>query len=232
MAAHAKHSLSGSKRRYTCPGSVAMEAPFPDTSNKASSAGTAMHEVAAWCLEKGMRAETRIGETIKVSESDEPPEYVDFDDDMAELTQGYVDTMRALGNGNLMLIEQRVDVSSFTGIADQFGTADCIILDRPAGELMIVDLKTGWRPVSPIDNTQLQLYALGALKLLFDGDLLTQRQAAGPAAQTQAEGSASAVPAHADDDGQRDPGVVGAVDDTARVAAQNQVPVEAEDDLW
>jgi hypothetical protein len=229
MAAHAKHSLSGSKRRYACPGSPTMEAPFPDSSTKSAANGTAMHLVAAWCLTEHRRADLRIAEMINVTDEDEPPEYVEFSDDMAELTQGYVDTVRALGIENLMLIEQRVDVSEITGVADQFGTADCIIFDRRAGELMVIDLKTGYRPVSPVDNTQLQLYALGALKLLLDGNLLAQRQAAGQAAQANAPGVAPAVPAHADADGQPDPGVVGGGELAPGEAGQTQ---EVEDELW
>ena len=230
MAAHAKHSLSGSKRRYACPGSVTLEAPFPDTGNKSSNDGTAMHDVAAWCLTEHRRADQRIGDLIRVGGTDALPEYVEFTDDMAELTQGYVDTVRVLGIDNLMLIEQRVDVSDFTGVADQFGTADCIILDKRAGELMVIDLKTGYRPVSPVDNTQLMLYALGALDLLFkNGNLLDQRQANRPPAEAQAAGDAPAVPAHADDDGQRDPGLVGAAHDALGGTAQAQ---EEENDLW
>jgi hypothetical protein len=228
MAQHAKHSLSGSKRRYACPGSVAMELPFPDTSSKASSSGEAMHLVAAWCLTEHRRADSRIGEQIDIGDH----EYVEFDDDMAELTQGYVDTVRVLGIDNLMLIEQRVDVSVFTEIGDQFGTADCIILDRRAGELMVIDLKTGYRPVSPVDNTQLMLYGLGALKLLVDGDLLTQRQAARPTTEAQAAQVATAVRPDADHDGQPDAGVV--ADDAVPAAgtAQAAPEMEAADDLW
>lgn len=231
MAQHAKHSLSGSKRRYACPGSVAMELPFPDTSSKSSAAGTCMHLVAAWCLTEHRRADLRIGELINISNDPLLPEYVEFDDDMAELTQGYVDTVRRLGIDNLMLIEQRVDVSIFTAIADQFGTADCIILDRRAGELMVIDLKTGYWPVSPVDNTQLQLYALGVLKLLVDGNLLTQREATRPTTEAQA-GVAATVRPDADHDGQPDLGVVGQDAVQAGLVTQATTGVEVEDELW
>lgn len=224
MAAHASHSLSGSKRRYACPGSVAMEAPFPDKGNKSSNEGIAMHDVAAWCLTEHRRADLRIGEMVRVGES----EYVEFTDDMAELTQGYVDTVRVLGIDNTMLIEQRVDVSPITGIPDQFGTADCIIHDKRAGELMVIDLKTGYRPVSPVGNTQLMLYALGALNLLFkNGNLLAQGQAAGPAAEAAAQGLETSVRPDADHDGQPDAGIVGGAE--VSTAAQTQ---EEEDALW
>ena len=208
--AHHSHSLSGSKRRYTCPGSVSMEAPFPDTGSRASNDGTAMHEVAAWCLTQGRRAEERIGQTVMVAEG----EYVDFDDDMAELVQGYVDTIRAMGEGHQVLIEQRVDVSPITSIVDQFGTADCIIV--AGDELMVIDLKTGYRPVSPVDNTQLQLYALGALNLLYG--------------KNQTQGVAPAVRPNADDDGQPDAGVVDG--DALQATAGAEAQEGDLDELW
>lgn len=232
MAQHAKFSLSGSKRRYACPGSTVLEQPFPDTSNKYSADGTAMHEVARWCLTEHRRADLRIGQDIKVSEDGEPPEYVEFTDDMADLVQGYVDTVRMLGVDNLKFVEQRVDVSSITGIADQFGTLDFGYLDLRQGELGVIDLKTGYRPVSPVGNTQIMLYALGLLKHLVDGNLLAQREAAGAQAQPEAAGVAPAVQPNADDDGSRELGVVAG--DAVQTAqdAQDQVHLEAEDDLW
>ena len=57
----------------------------------------------------------------------------------------------------------RASVTSF--FMDTLG----IVIDREAGELTIVDLKTGFRGVDPENNTQLMTYALGALaKLIGD----------------------------------------------------------------
>ena len=203
MAAHAKRSLSASKRRYACPGSVVLEADFPDTPSKYASAGTAMHALAQWCLANGRRAEERIAQIVEGEEITE---------DMAELTQGYVDHIRAWAAGKPAWIEQRVDVSSFTGQPDQFGTADAVLLWDD--ELVVVDLKTGYRAVSPTGNTQLMLYALGALKLILDG-------------QVQPTPLPGVVPPE-----QRDPGasVPGAV--VSAGVPEPQTQVEAEGDLW
>jgi RecB family exonuclease len=57
-----------------------------------------------------------------------------------------------------------VDFSSIVGQLEQFGTADAIVVGD--GELTIVDLKTGFRPVDATNNTQLMTYALGALAKL------------------------------------------------------------------
>ncbi len=152
-----------------CPGSVTLEAPFPDTSSAYSDDGTAMHAVAAWCLIEHRRAHLRIGQHIPVHHESEQPRYVEFTDDMAGLTQDYVDTVRVLGIGNLLQVEQRVDFSAFVGVADQFGTADAIIWNDRDGELMLVDLKTGYKFVDAEENSQLLCYALGALKQIVEG---------------------------------------------------------------
>jgi hypothetical protein len=131
-----------------------MEEGFPDTPSKYAAEGTAMHELARWCLENGRRAEERISTEI---------EGIEITDDMAELVQGYVDVVRGLtATARWTAVERKVDVSEITGQPEQFGTADFLALFDH--ELMVLDLKTGYRPVSPVDNTQLMLYALGALQ--------------------------------------------------------------------
>lgn len=168
MSQHARLSPSGSKKWMSCPGSLVLEAGIPNEANTYSDDGTAMHEVAAWCLTEHRRALKRVGEYITVSTPDEPVRKVLFDEDMAELVQGYVDQVRMLGIGNTLLVEQRVDFSGFVDAEGQFGTADAIIVNERDGELMVVDLKTGHRPVEVEGNTQLMIYALGALRLLAD----------------------------------------------------------------
>lgn len=170
MAAHAKLSPSGSKRWFACPGSLVLEAPIPNKSNSYSDDGTAMHDIAARCLTEHWPATKYIGTDVPVHRGGEPERFVTFDDSMAELVQGYVDCVRVFGIGNTQMIEQRVDFSSFVEIPDQFGTADAIIVDDRAGEMILVDLKTGHTPVLVEENSQLMLYALGALQMLAGDD--------------------------------------------------------------
>lgn len=178
--AHARLSPSGSKRWMACPGSVTLEAPFPDTSSAYSDSGTAMHAVAAWCLTEHRRAHLRISQQIPVHHDGEEPRFVEFTDEMATTTQEYVDTVCMLGIGNTLQIEQRVDFSPFIGVADQFGTADAIVWNDREGELMLIDLKTGYKFVDVEENGQLLCYALGALKQIVEG--------AGTATKAHAEG--------------------------------------------
>ena len=173
MTAHAKLSPSGSKRWFACPGSLVLEAPIPNKSNTYSDDGTAMHHVAALCLTEHWRASKYVGQDIPVNAKHEEPRFVEFTDDMADLVQGYVDTVRKIGIGNRMLVETRVDFSEFVQIEGQFGTADCIIWHEQDGELGVYDLKTGHTPVTVERNTQAMFYALGALRYLMDEDVAT-----------------------------------------------------------
>jgi hypothetical protein len=164
--AHARLSPSSSKGWLKCAGRITLEAAFPNTSNTASDEGTAMHTVAKMCLTEHWPASKAIGTKVPVHALGELTRVVVFTEEMAELTQGYVDTVRALGVGNLMLIEHRVDFSGYVDVPGQFGTADCIILtplDGGGFEMFVIDLKTGWVLVDPENNSQGMLYALGAL---------------------------------------------------------------------
>ena len=169
---HARLSPSGSKKWFACPGSITLEAPIPNKSSTYADDGTAMHEIAARCLTQHYRAVKWIGEQIPVHAAGEEPRFVEFDDEMADLTQGYVDTVRAMAIGYTLLVEQRVDFSEFVGVPGQFGTLDCRHpLRTTRARLFAVDLKTGRTPVHVERNSQLLLYLLGLLRKLLDDDL-------------------------------------------------------------
>lgn len=178
--AHARLSPSGSKRWLTCPGSLVLESAYPNQSSEYTDDGVAMHYIASLCLTEHHQASRHIGNQVPVHAPGELTRTVLFTPEMAELTQGYVDTVRFLGIGNVMLIEHRVDFTPYLfGTPEdpeaeavterQFGTADAIILhelDETPGlfELIVIDLKTGWVKVDPENNTQAMFYALGAIR--------------------------------------------------------------------
>lgn len=167
--AHARLSPSGSHKWFLCPGSLTLEEPIPNVATSYSDDGTGMHDVAAQCLTSGRRAASFIGDYIIVSLPHEKPvRKVRFDEDMADLVQGYVDSCLFMARGKRMWVEQRVNFSEFCGVEGQFGTADLIVLDEAQGELVVCDLKTGYTPVDVRKNSQLECYALGALAKLRD----------------------------------------------------------------
>jgi hypothetical protein len=168
--AHARLSPSGSKKWFSCAGSLTLEAPIPNLPSTYSDSGTAAHDVAAQCLNTGREADSFIGDYIVVSLPQEEVRKVRFTADMAELVQGYVDSCNWMARNRRSWVEQRVNFSEFCGVEGQFGTADLIVLDEQQGELIVCDLKTGYTPVDVRKNSQLQCYALGALAKLRDED--------------------------------------------------------------
>ena len=151
MTTHAKLSASGSARWINCPGSVAAEENFPNTTSIFAEEGTAAHELAEIVLSEG--GSTFNWEGRFLPENNTNP----VTQEMCNYIQDYVDYVRLI-KGEL-LVEQRVDFSSW--VHEGFGTCDAIVID--GSHLHIVDLKYGKGvPVYAEDNTQAILYALGA----------------------------------------------------------------------
>jgi hypothetical protein len=157
-----------------CPGSVAMEADEPDSSNDYSDEGTAAHHLGAVCLLGDRDAAEFIGRRIAVCEGkaywnpDQPGEasnIFDVDDTMAGHVQAYVDKVREYYLPGVMAsVERRMPIDHITGEEGACGTADVVIVSSPRRELTIIDLKYGMREVDVVRNKQLMIYALAALR--------------------------------------------------------------------
>lgn len=157
MSDHAKLSPSGAHRWARCSGSLALEAAYPDTSSKFADEGTAAHELASIALTEGKDVAAYRGRRFTVGHST-----YEANQEMVEAIQVYVDAVNAAAQGHQLLVEQRVEFSSFVGVPDQFGTSDAVILTND--EIQVHDLKYGKGVVvSAENNEQLRLYALGAL---------------------------------------------------------------------
>lgn len=149
---HAKLSASGSSRWIRCPASINACASYPESTNPAAEYGTAAHELSEICLENYKS----------------PNDYLDtkmtngvlVDEEMVGGVIEYINYVQAIeGVYDSILIEQRLDFSHI--VPEGFGTADLVMFNEE--ELHIVDLKFGKGIVHAENNSQLSLYALGAL---------------------------------------------------------------------
>lgn len=172
---HARFGPSGAHRWMRCPASIAAEAGSPDTTSPHAAEGTAAHFVASECLTADLTAAYYLGRVIAVGARGArwaaPQGVLDagdyifvVDDDMALHVQTYLDAVHDYAAGQQLLVEQRVHFGDHIGVADQFGTADAVVLTPAGRELQVHDLKYGRGiTVDAEENAQLMLYALGAL---------------------------------------------------------------------
>ena len=150
---HAILSASSSSRWLACPPSARINAELPETTSTYAEEGTKAHALAEKTL-KGYLA----GGPVEVQSDDE---------EMKEAVQRYVDVCiekinaaKAASPDAVVHVEFRLDFSTY--VPDGFGTGDMVIVSDKS--LEICDLKYGKGvPVSAEGNTQMRLYALGAV---------------------------------------------------------------------
>lgn len=141
---HAKLGASSSDRWLACTAAPTLEEGYTDSGSTFAAEGTLAHELAERTLVSGRNARDMSG---------------DFKLDMCDYVQTYVDYVRGVAGD--LLIEQRLDMTDW--VPEGFGTADAIVIGA-TGSIHVIDLKYGVGvPVSAYDNSQLKLYALGAL---------------------------------------------------------------------
>lgn len=162
---HALLNASGSKRWLACPPSVVLESKFPYTTSEAATEGTLAHSVAEKILKRYL--------------ADKPVSHGKVDADMFDYVSQYTDlciekmnAAKAKDKSTTALIEARLGFSRW--VPGGFGTGDCVIISDSCIE--IVDLKYGKGvPVKAQNNSQMQLYALGAIDtfgMIYDFDLV------------------------------------------------------------
>jgi hypothetical protein len=172
---HARLSPSGAERWVTCPGSVVLEAPFPDSSSEHADWGTAAHAVAEMCLRSArLDAGAYKGRRIDVSAH----KTVECNDEMVETINTYlasinsrIGALQAAGAKSVeMHVEVAVPIDHITGEPGATGTADCVLI-ADFGDYLhldVNDLKGGRGvAVAAIGNKQLAMYADGA-RQMFD----------------------------------------------------------------
>lgn len=173
---HAVHNPSGAKKRFICPGSLAMEDGLPDDSNEYTDEGTAAHALASMCLKEGSHPSAYLGRVLHVVDGvygDEPvPDTghvvrsYTVDVEMAGKVNVYVQSVRKFAEGNTLDVEQALPIGHVSGEEGATGTGDAIIVTSDYKELQAHDLKYGMGvEVSAVKNPQGMYYLSGALEL-------------------------------------------------------------------
>jgi hypothetical protein len=158
--AHAKLSPSGAHRWMACPGSVVLEAAFPDDSSIYAAEGTLAHDIASQCLINNTYTPIYLGTKHTVDGFD----FI-VGQDMIDHVLDYIKLVRELSQGKTLYVESKVPIGHLTGEEGATGTSDAVIVDVANRNLTIVDLKYGMGvPVDAMGNQQLMIYALGALE--------------------------------------------------------------------
>lgn len=147
---HALLSASSSSRWLACPPSAVANEAYPNQDTAFTQEGTTAHEVAE------VVARARLA---GITEFDYPkgatPEMLGCAVEYAD----YIEEQKK-SNDATVLLEQRVDFSAW--VPHGFGTCDCLIIQDDT--LTVIDYKYGQGvAVSATDNSQLKLYALGAM---------------------------------------------------------------------
>ncbi len=155
MSKHALLTASGSKRWLSCPPSARLEATFEEKETIAAAEGTAAHSLAEYKLKRKLHYYCKR----PVSEYEDAA-MDEHTDDYAAYVMGIIADMENAGTDPMVFIEEHLDLSSW--VPESFGTADCIVIGDEI--LHIIDLKYGAGvPVEAEGNSQMMLYALGAL---------------------------------------------------------------------
>lgn len=165
MAEHALLSASSAERWINCTPSARLNEALPDTSSVYAAEGTLAHTIGELMLQLKIfhqgspnvdilrqMAELSNHELYYEGMKDEVEDYVNY------VIEQYHAAI-AKTKDAVIFLEEKLDYSKY--VPEGFGTGDCIIIAD--GEMEIIDLKFGKGvEVSPVNNPQLMLYALGA----------------------------------------------------------------------
>lgn len=160
---HSRLSPSSAHRWVTCPGSLTLCEPYPDSPSKVADEGTLAHYLAEVCLLGELDPSWYVGARFDIIEgvvnlSDNGTYTVT--DEMVGHVGDYIDYVQA-NCPNGYEVESRLDLSGITG-EETFGTADIVSVDHENRVIQIIDLKYGMGKVEIDNNYQLMMYALGA----------------------------------------------------------------------
>lgn len=176
MGIHSKLSPSSSHRWMACPGSVALCLTVPKRESEYADEGTAAHALAEKCLLEGKNAQSYVGTDIWVDK--------DFDNngkkgtfskkynvtyEMADAVQEYVMHIAEVKGDKkpLMYVEQKFNLTHIH--KDIFGSSDCVLYFPTEKVVHVFDYKHGANVSVEVErNSQLMIYALGALQAIWE----------------------------------------------------------------
>lgn len=170
---HAILSASSAERWLNCTPSARLNEKMPDTTSPYAAEGTLAHSIAELMLQRELKLITkRKFETQLAKYQEHELYYKGMEDDCDPYISYALEAYHAARTKTpdaVIYLEERLDYSEY--VPEGFGTGDCIIIAD--GQMEIIDLKFGKGvEVSPVDNPQLKLYALGAyLKYSFIFDI-------------------------------------------------------------
>ena len=160
---HSRYPASASHRWINCPGSIRLSEMVKqaDEASEYAKEGTLAHAIAEQKLLIAMDRAVKA-ESLKLLTKDTM-----YDGEMNEATSFYASLVlehyNAADRGAELMVEQKVDFSDW--VPEGFGTSDAIIVDDDT--LEIIDFKYGKGiRVDADGNSQLRLYALGAISML------------------------------------------------------------------
>ena len=161
---HALLSASGASRWLNCTPSARLEENYENTQSVYAEEGTLAHEFA----DIGIRfAAGQMQKREYSKQIDNFRKHHLYNDEMEEEVQKHIDYVleqfteaKRITPDALLIVEEKVNLTDY--IEEGFGTCDSIVIAD--GVMEIIDLKYGKGiRVSAVDNSQLKLYALGAL---------------------------------------------------------------------
>lgn len=160
---HAVLSASGAEKWLNCPPSARLEESYTDTSSPYAKEGTLAHELAEF------KARNYFIETLpkrtSTSKLNKFKKDELYQNEMDEYTESYLEYIKEVAmkypSKPYIALEKKIDFSKY--VPDGYGTCDCILIH--GNDMHIIDFKYGKGvPVSAENNSQLMLYALGALE--------------------------------------------------------------------
>lgn len=165
MRTHALLAPSSASRWLACTPSARLEEKFPDKAGQAAQEGTLAHALGELLI---FRKQKIVSKAVFEKELKGIQENALYDAAMLEYCEQYAvyileqyNAAKAHTKDAQIFLEQKLDMTDY--VPEGYGTGDVVIIAD--GVMDMIDLKYGKGvPVSAVENRQMMLYALGALR--------------------------------------------------------------------